>query len=236
MRFPRGGYAEVVRFRELALRPGLLASRPVLVGRRSGLPWVSPLGFDWWPGAAGIITVMLIWVAGVSGSGKSTVCRALRGQGHWAVDADWDGYSHWVHRQTAERLTDPLTSLPPYWLDTYAWRIDLAKVANLRAEVANRRAFLFGTVENEDEVWSLFDLVVCLVIDDETLRRRLGTRTTNQFGKHPDELQAALGWNRGAEARYRGFGARIVDATQRLELVISELLLLAGDGLGCPGS
>jgi hypothetical protein len=60
--------------------------------------------------------------------------------------------------------------------------------------------------------------------------------TTNQFGKHPGELQATVGWNRGAEARYRAFGARIVDATQRLELVISELLLLAGDGSGCPGS
>ena len=93
-----------------------------------------------------------------------------------------------------------------------------------------RRCLWVGkvTVENEDEVWSLLDLVVCLVIDDETLRRRLSTRTTNQFGKHPDELQAGVGWNRNAEARYRGFGARIVDATQRLELVISELLLIAG--------
>jgi AAA domain-containing protein len=179
---------------------------------------------------------MLIWVAGVSGSGKSTVCRALRERGHWSVDADWDGYNHWVHRQTAQRHTDPPTSLPPYWLDTYAWRIDSPKVASLRAKVADRRAFLFGTVENEDEVWSLFDMVVCLVIDDETLRRRLSTRTTNQFGKHPDELQAALGWNQGAEARYRGCGAQIVDATQPLELVISELLVRADNGSRAPGS
>jgi len=28
--------------------------------------------------------------------------------------------------------------------------------------------------------------VVCLVVDEGTLRDRLATRTTNQFGKHPE--------------------------------------------------
>ena len=171
-----------------------------------------------------MMVTMLTWVTGVSGSGKSTVCRTLRERGHHAVDADWDGYNYWVHRSTGERLVDPPRSVPPHWLDTYAWRIDPNKVGHLRDQVVNGRAFLFGAVENEDEVWSLFDVVVCFVIDDTTLQHRLATRTTNEFGKHPDELRAALGWNRDAEARYQGFGAHIIDTTQSLEHVVSQLL------------
>lgn len=181
-----------------------------------------------------MMRVVLIWVTGVSGSGKSTICQALRDQGYCAVDADWDGYSHWVHRRTGELLVDPPSPRPPNWLGTYSWQIDPHKVVDLRNCVADRRAFLFGSVENEDEVWPLFDRVVCLVIDDATLRHRLTTRTTNPFGKHPDELQAALGWNQDAEARYRGFRARMIDATQPLEDVISELLTGAGDENGSP--
>jgi hypothetical protein len=171
---------------------------------------------------------MLILVAGVSGSGKSTICAILRQRGYHAVDADWDGYNHWVHRRTGERPVEPPSQLPPRWLDTYAWRMDAAKVAELRDDAVGRPVFLFGTVENEDELWGLFDLVICLVIDDATVRHRLATRTTNSFGKQADELDAALGWNQYAEARYRRAGARIIDATLPLEKVVSEVLTAAG--------
>jgi len=55
-------------------------------------------------------------------------------------------------------------------------------------------------------VRDLFDLVVCLVVDNETLRDRLLTRTTNVFGKHPEELAAALECNDGEESAYRRLG------------------------------
>ena len=175
---------------------------------------------------------VMVWVAGVSGSGKSTVCQYLRERGHWSVDADWDGYSRWVHRVSGEPVTSPPALVPPNWLTSYAWRIDPAKVAELRDAAGDRQVFLFGTVENEDEVWRLFDLVACLVIDDDTLRQRLATRTTNPFGKHPAELEAALSWNRDAETRYRAFGARIINATDPVEAVADELLGWAAPSQG----
>jgi hypothetical protein len=58
-------------------------------------------------------------------------------------------------------------------------------------ELATREDFFMAM----DMLWDLFDLVVCLVADDETLRRRLQARTTNAFGKHPEELAATLRWN-----------------------------------------
>lgn len=52
------------------------------------------------------------------------------------------------------------------------------------------------------------------MVDDDTVRHRLATRTTNSFGKHPDQLEAALGWNRAIERIYRDLGAHIIDATR----------------------
>lgn len=89
--------------------------------------------------------------------------------------------------------------------------ISRAEVEALSAKVPDKTAFLCGSVENEADVRDLFDLMVCLVADNETLRDRLDTRTTNAFGKHPEELAAALGWNDGVESTYRHLGATIID-------------------------
>jgi hypothetical protein len=61
-------------------------------------------------------------------------------------------------------------------------------------------------------------------MDDATLLHRLTTRTTNAFGKHPDELRAALEWNQTVEANYRRLGATIIDASLPLETVVSDVL------------
>lgn len=74
----------------------------------------------------------------------------------------------------------------------FAWRISRAEVEALAARTQDKTTFLCGSAENEVDVWDLFDLVVCVVVDNETLRDRLLTRTTNTFGKHPEELAAAL--------------------------------------------
>ncbi|WP_439661176.1 AAA family ATPase [Lentzea sp. HUAS TT2] len=161
----------------------------------------------------------LVWVTGVSGSGKSTVCALLRTRGQQAIDADWEGYNHWVDRASGEVVVDPPDPVPAGWLDRYGWQISRERVVALTAEALDRDVFLFGGVENEEEVRDLFDAVVCLVIDDETLRERLAGRTTNSFGKHPEELAASLWHNARIEARYRGLGAVIVDGTSPLEEV-----------------
>ena len=156
----------------------------------------------------------LVWVTGSSGVGKSTVCALLKSRGELAFDADLEGFSHWVDRTSGQIITDPPYPTPGGWLDRFAWRISRAEVEILSTRMHDKTAFLCGSAENEVAVWDLFDLMVCLVADNETLRDRLGTRTTNAFGKHPEELAAALGWNDDVESTYRGLGAPIIDATQ----------------------
>jgi hypothetical protein len=68
------------------------------------------------------------------------------------------------------------------------------------------------------------------VVDDDTIRHRLATRTTNAFGKQQADLDRVLAWNQGQEASYRRFGATIIDGTRPLDEVI-EAVLRIGDGL-----
>lgn len=148
----------------------------------------------------------------------------LKEQGRVAVDADWEGFNCWVSRATGERVVDWPHPLPTRWTDDNAWHIDTDRVRDLAADVRGEMGFVAGTVENEADAWDLFDHVICLAIDDETLRHRLATRTTNSFGKNPVELEMALAANRGASARYRNYGATIIDATQAVDAVVRDLL------------
>jgi AAA domain len=171
--------------------------------------------------------VPLIWITGNSGAGKSTVCEVLRERGYVTQDADEDGFSRWVDRVTGDVVDDPPYPVPPGWLDRFGWQIDRELVNRLAQESRVSTKFLCGSAENEVEVRDLFDVTVCLVIDDETLRRRLASRTSNAFGQNPEELAAALKWNPRTEWRYRRRGAAIVDATEPISVVADRILALA---------
>jgi hypothetical protein len=168
-----------------------------------------------------------MWVTGSSGTGKSTVCALLKSRGEPAFDADSEGYNHWVDRISGQPVADPPDPVPVGWLGRFAWRISRAKVGALAAEMGGKTAFLCGLAENEADVRDLFDLVVCLVVDNRTLRDRLLARTTNSFGKHPEELAAALGYNDRAESAYRRLGATIIDGRQPPAEVADAVLAAA---------
>ncbi|WP_319056208.1 nucleoside/nucleotide kinase family protein [Streptomyces europaeiscabiei] len=159
-----------------------------------------------------------------SGTGKSTVCGVLRARGYVALDADEDGFSRWIDRARGEFVVDPPYPVPGGWLDRYGWAIIRERVETLVEESRFGIAFLCGSAENEADVRDLFDLIVCLVIDEDTLRHRLATRTTNTFGQHPEELAAALKWNPRMRATYEGRGATIIDASKPVTEVVGSVI------------
>lgn len=163
----------------------------------------------------------LCWVTGVSGTGKSTIADELRRLGELAWDAD--DLSAWRDRTTGVERPTPLTGLPDGWMDQHGWFIDVDRVRELRTQVGGGAAFVAGAVENESEAWDLFDSVVYLRADDETIARRLRDRTSNDFGKSAEQLAMVLEWNAVLEERYRVAGATIVDATLPLAEVVAAV-------------
>jgi broad-specificity NMP kinase len=177
----------------------------------------------------------LVWVTGISGAGKSTVCRRMVELGYDAHDADEDGFREWRHKETGVPVGAPADWHDEQFTSVHAYRLRRDRVEELHAKARDMTVFLFGTVDNELEVWDLFDRVVCLVIEEATLRYRLATRTTSDFGKASHELEAVLGWHkagRGGE-NYRGFGAVIVDGGMPVDEV-AIAVLAAADEFGSP--
>lgn len=165
-------------------------------------------------------------MTGTPGVGKSAVCDVLNSRGFEAYDADTGGFRYWQRRDTGEIVASPGRPLPPGWHLDHEMPMDRAAVEAL-AERASGTVFLCGTVGNEAEVWHLFSRVICLVVDQETLRYRLANRP-HGFGKEPELAAQVLVWNLTSEERYRGLGATIVDSTRPLEKVADEVIAAAG--------
>ena len=69
--------------------------------------------------------------------------------------------------------------------------------------------------------------MIYLTIDEHTLRHRLASRTSNDFGRAPEELAAILTWHKVGDADFARFGATIIDATLPLHEVVDKVLAAA---------
>jgi hypothetical protein len=174
----------------------------------------------------------LYYVTGVSGSGKSAVLRALQVRGHEAHGVDEHGFGIWINRETGEVATFPKSPANVEihrWYDEHTWTLDEAEIRTLRShsDEIGRPVFLCGTAEGDSVVWDAFNKVFALIVDAETIKKRIKQRP-DRFGKRSDELTRILEWQKSFEENYRRFGAVIVDATRPVEAVVDELLATVG--------
>lgn len=173
----------------------------------------------------------LIYVTGISTSGKSAVLEELRSRGFAAYGVDEHGYGKWLNRRSGEQeeLTQGMSEPDVHiWIAEHEWVLDIEKIAELKgqSDLADTVVFLCGVAAGDAEAWRYFDLVCALVVDEATIRERV-VRRTNFFGKRPDQLAQILEWNAGNEAAYRRFGATIIDARRPLVAVVDDILAAA---------
>lgn len=171
----------------------------------------------------------LIYVTGISGAGKSTIAEELKKRGYEAYDADSEGFNAFYDRETGEKIETSKNDNPhsPEWGKKYIWKTSRKKVEELVAKAKKETIFLCGSSSNEKEIWDLLTKVICLVLDEKTLRHRIATRTSNDFGKADHELVDILEWNKASEENYRKVGASIVDTTQPLNVIVDEILKIS---------
>src|SRR5215472_5577862 len=145
----------------------------------------------------------------MSGTGKSTALRMLGERGHRVVDTDTDEWSCWV-------------SLPDGSTD-WVWREDV--IASLLA--SDGHLFVAGCKTNQGKFYRQFDHIALLSAPADVLLARIATRTTNPYGKHPDEQALILRYLAEIEPRLHATATIEIDASAAISAVVGQLEALA---------
>jgi dephospho-CoA kinase len=148
---------------------------------------------------------MRVLLTGMSGTGKSAVVRALAARGYKAIDTD-DGW--------CQALPD----------GRQIWREDAigALLATEDADVL----FVAGCEENQAQFHAQFDHIVLLSAPPGTLAERLASRTSNPYGKAPEELRRVLDDLETVEPLLRRVADHEVRTTVPLDEVVNIVLRL----------
>jgi hypothetical protein len=153
----------------------------------------------------------------------------LQARGYRAPGVDEEGYGEWVDRRTG--MIVPFPHHDKHldfhdWYKRHEWQLSPTKIARLRRRADREEVptFLCGSASGEAKVLHLFDRVIALIIDEDTIRYRLANRTDNQFGKTPAELSVVLRLHATFEDTMKKHGALTLDATQPLAEVVDEIL------------
>jgi dephospho-CoA kinase len=151
-------------------------------------------------------------IEGVSGTGKSSVCKELQRRGYHAINGD---------RELAYQ-GDPETGRPTEGLthEHHIWHVD--KVEALISNQDEAVTFFCGGSRNFPQLIDLFDGVFVLEVDLDTLNRRLGERPADEWGgKQPErELIARLHQTK-EDIPKNGI---IIDATAPIARVVDEIV------------
>lgn len=149
-----------------------------------------------------------VLLTGMSGTGKSTLIHVLAARGYKAVDTDSDEWSEWVDDEAGER--------------DWVWRE--GRIQRLLATEDADVLFVSGCKSNQGTFYPQFDHIVLLSAPVEVIVERLATRTTNPYGKHPDELARVL-WHRETVEPLLRRGATLeIDTSAPLDHVLQTIL------------
>jgi shikimate kinase len=149
--------------------------------------------------------VKRVLLTGLSGTGKSSVVRELVARGYKAVDTD-DGW--------CEPLPD----------GRQQWREEA--IQDLLSSEDAAVLFVAGCEENQVRFHAQFDHIVLLSAPLGVLLDRLASRTTNPYGKDPEERRRFLDDVETVEPLLRRVATHEVQTTAPLDEVVTTVLRL----------
>ena len=155
-------------------------------------------------------------VEGVSGTGKTSVCRELHRRGYQAVNGDRE-LAYQGDPETGQALA---TASHEY----HIW--DVHRVRELAADQHEPATFFCGGSRNFAKFIELFDEVFVLDVDLDTLHRRLDDRPQDEWGSKPSERALIVRLHRTREDVPRT--GVVIDATRPLTEVVDEILRHTG--------
>jgi hypothetical protein len=147
----------------------------------------------------------------MSGTGKSTALAELGRRGFRVVDTDLPGWSEWVPGPAGG---------DGEWL----WRED--RMAELLASEDERTLYVSGCVSNQVKFYDRFDAIVLLSAPTDVVLDRVESRTTNNYGKDPEERDLILSHLASVEPRLRATCTHEIDAGRPLDDVVGALIAI----------
>jgi len=165
-----------------------------------------------------------VLLTGMSGTGKSTLIRELAARGHKAIDADNDGWSHWVNTRTGRPASPPAPG--EYGWDELDWVWHEDRIQSLLSIEDGDVLFLAGTAANQGRFYPQFDHIVLLSAPVSVIVERLTTRTNNPYGTTPRSLARVLDHLKTVEPRLRNIAGHEIDTSAPLEKVVESVLHL----------
>ena len=155
-------------------------------------------------------------IEGVSCSGKTTICNALRARGYQAINGD----------NELAYQGDPATGAPLPGHDHAHHIWDVAKVRALAGDRSHEATFFCGGSRNFDRFIQVFDRVFVLELDSDTLERRLAVRPQGEWGARPSEQDLIRRLHATGEDLPQD--AVPIDATAPVDRVVEAILREAG--------
>jgi dephospho-CoA kinase len=164
--------------------------------------------------------VKRVLLTGMSGTGKSTVVGELAARGYKAVDADCYEFSQWV--EVSGDSGAPGSPVEPD--RDWVWREE--RIQELLSTEDAGVLFLSGCAQNMGRFLPQFDHAVLFSAPADVIVERLGARTNNSYGKHPDEVARVLDLLQTVEPLLRSAAGHEIDTSASLDEVVATLFRL----------
>ena len=167
----------------------------------------------------------LIYVTGAPGAGKTTLQKEFDSRGYETRDIDNSNLGGPHNKSTGDRVTiPPVDQRTPEWFEVHEWRVYPHAFDALKSEAKDKDIILFGVAASDGEILHVFDKIIYLDIDDETLTDRIANREDNDFGKNDFELKDILNRKHGLDEKYSLLDVVHINASKSLSEVSEEII------------
>jgi len=151
-------------------------------------------------------------IEGVSGAGKTSVCKELQSRGYHAINGDTE-----LAYQGDPETGDPVEGRTH---ELHIWHVDRVKA--LVASNDTAITFFCGGSRNFSDFIELFDGIFVLEVDLDTLNRRLDERAEDEWGGRQTERQLIARLHQTREDIPKN--GTVIDATAPIAHVVDEIL------------
>jgi len=160
-------------------------------------------------------------ITGNAGAGKSSVIQELKKRGFSAYDTDdIKDATILVSLRSGKRTEWPE---PPIDWKYYSWdwrETELKKLLD-----SDTTVFVGAIVGNQKKFYDLFDKIFVLVLGAKTLKNRILTRTSKDYGKHPKQLAEILEYHKTLQPELLSEPTSMaIDATRPISKIVDEVL------------